>query len=75
MASPDRVAAVLAHLEDLAPSGFFDRSASELVSRLPDRLRGSLAYLAGHDERLTARALLTEERLGVLSDEVIDELG
>jgi superfamily II DNA or RNA helicase len=75
MATPERIAALLERLRELAPTGFFERRASELVTRLPDRLRGSLGYLLADDETLSVRGLLAGDKLAVLSDELVDELG
>lgn len=44
------------------------------MGRLSDRARGSLSYLAPETEGLSVRSLLSEERLGLLSDDALDEL-
>ncbi len=74
MAAPDRVEAVLTRVRDVAPPGFFERNAAEVLGRLSDRARGSLTYLMPEVEERTLRDVLTAERLGLLSDEALDEL-
>jgi len=74
MAAPDRVEAVLTRVRDVAPPGFFERNAADVISRLSDRARGALTYLAPEVEERTLREVLTGDRLALLADDALDEL-